>query len=82
MKNPIDRYAAELLPSDYPSWRYCIEKKCGIPLTRDFIEERIRVLGDRNQEETRRFVQTYGHGHLDQVLGWFRQASEDQVAGR
>jgi hypothetical protein len=66
-------FAAELIPTGYASWRYCIEVKCGIPLTLEYIEERIGVLADYGQEEPQRFVRTYGRAHLDQVLGWFRQ---------
>ena len=30
MGDDTQRYAAELIPSDYASWRYCIEVKCGL----------------------------------------------------
>ncbi len=77
-------FAAELIPSSYSSWRYCIEVKCGIALTLGYVEERIRVLADPRKEETQRFARTYGRGHLDQVLGWFRRARamlDDSDAG-
>jgi hypothetical protein len=67
-------FAAELIPSGYASWRDCIEVKCGIALTADDVEERIRVLADPGQEETQRFARTYGRDHLERVLGWFRRA--------
>jgi hypothetical protein len=67
-------FAAELIPSGYASWRYCIEVKCGMALTADDVEERIRVLADPGQEETQRFARTYGRDHLERVLGWFRRA--------
>jgi len=68
-------YAAELIPSDYASWRYCIEVKCGLALTPDFIQARIAVLSDAGQEETQRFARLYGDAHREQVLAWFRQAA-------
>ena len=67
-------FAAELFPSSYPSWRYCIERKCGIPLTEDYIRARLETLTDGSHEETRRFAATYGDAHLAQVIDWFRRA--------
>ncbi|RKT45454.1 hypothetical protein [Thiocapsa rosea] len=67
-------FAAELIPTGYASWRFCIEVRCGIALTPEYVEERIRVLADPGQEETQRFARTYGRAHLDQILGWFRRA--------
>lgn len=76
MNDNLQRYADEIFPSDYASWRYCIEAKCGIPLTQDFIQARIAVLSDVGQEETRRFSKLYGNDYREQVLGWFRQAAD------
>lgn len=70
-------YDAELFPSDYPSWRYCIEVKCGLPLTPEYLAERLTVLTDPGQEETQRFIQTYGKAYWEQVLAWFQQAAAD-----
>ena len=67
-------FAAELIPTGYASWRYCIEVKCSIALTPEYVEECIRVLADPSMEETQRFARTYGRAHLDRVLGWFRRA--------
>jgi hypothetical protein len=75
MATDHERYADEIIPTSYASWRYCIEVKCGLPLTRDFVQGRIRVLADGGAEETRRFAKTYGQGHLERVMGWFRQAA-------
>jgi hypothetical protein len=72
-----ERYAAELIPSDYASWRYCIEVKCGLALKPDFLRARIAVLSDSRHEETRRFARLYGDTHLNRVLGWFRQAAAE-----
>ncbi len=76
MNDNLQRYADEIFPSDYASWRYCIETKCGIPLTQDFIQARIAVLGDAGREETQRFSKLYGDDYREQVLGWFRQAAD------
>jgi hypothetical protein len=70
-------YAAELIPSDYASWRYCIEVKCGLALNPGFLRSRIAVLSDSSHEETQRFARLYGDAHLKRILGWFRQAAAE-----
>lgn len=75
--DPTDRYAAEEIPSDCQSWRYCIEIKCAIPLTPTFVRERIQILADPDQEETRRFAATYGAAHLARILEWLRRAERE-----
>ncbi len=77
MVDETERYAAELIPSDYTSWRYCIEVKCGLALTPDYVQARISVLGDRGHEETQRFARLYGDAHLNRILAWFRQAAAE-----
>jgi hypothetical protein len=77
MVDVTERYASELIPSDYASWRYCIEVKCGLALTPDFLQARIAALADSGDEETRRFARLYGDAHLNRVLAWFRQAAAE-----
>ncbi|MBK1643767.1 hypothetical protein CKO25_03655 [Thiocapsa imhoffii] len=77
MADDTAEFAAEIIPTSYASWRYCIEVKCGIPLTPGYVEERLRVLADPGQEETQRFARTYGRDHLSQVLSWFRQTQAE-----
>ena len=71
------RYDAELFPQSYESWRYCIEQKCGLRLTTDYIRQRIGILTDSRQEETQRFARTYGEAHLAQVVVWFERAAAE-----
>lgn len=77
MSNDTSRYAAELFPTDYTSWRYCIEVKCGMTFTPDFLQKRIAVLDDPNNEETRRFAKLYGEPYRAQVLEWFQRAAAE-----
>jgi hypothetical protein len=77
MVDDTERYGAEVIPSDYASWRYCIEVKCGLALKPDFLQARIAVLRDSRQEETRRFARLYGDAHLNRVLAWFQQAAAE-----
>lgn len=71
-KNPI--------PSTYLQWRHCITVECGIPLTAEFVAQRIASLSRPGSEETLRFRKLYGDGHWRQVLAWFQQAA-DELAG-
>jgi hypothetical protein len=77
MADDTERYAAELIPSNYASWRYCIEIKCGLALTPAFLGARIAVLSDPGKEETQRFARLYGEAHLNRVLAWYRQAAAE-----
>jgi hypothetical protein len=77
MAEASDRHAAEIFPSDYTSWRYCIETKCGLALSPEFLSNRIGVLGDPHREETQRFVKLYGEPYHQQVLAWFQQAAAE-----
>lgn len=46
--------AGELLPRGYPSWRYCITVESRIPLTAEFVAQRIDMSSQSNSEETLR----------------------------
>jgi len=77
MADDTERYAAEMFPSDYPSWRYCIEVKCGLALTSEFLQARIAVLGDPRHEDSQRFAKLYGETYREQVLAWFQWAAAE-----
>lgn len=77
MADQSERFAAEIIPSDYASWRYCIEVKCGLAITSDYLQARIAILGDPGHEETRRFTQLYGKPYHQQVLAWFQRAADE-----
>ena len=72
-----ERYAGEMFPGDYASWRYCIEVKCGLTMTPEFLQTRIAILGDPSHEEAQRFAKCYGEPYRQQVLGWFQRAATD-----
>jgi hypothetical protein len=71
------RYAEELFPSNYESWRHCVEVKCNLALTAEFIQARIAVLGDPHHVESRRFTNLYGEPWREQVLAWFQRAATE-----
>lgn len=72
---------ATQLPKTYAEWRHCITVDCGIELTTQFIEARLRALGDPADSHTARFVELYGEGHRDQVIEWFELARTEPAAG-
>lgn len=77
MADHPERYAVELFPSDYATWRFCIEVKCGLALTTEFLQARIAVLADPRQEESQRFASLYGEPWRQQVLAWFQRAAAE-----
>ena len=59
------------IPESYEQWRHCIIVECGLKLTADFIEERIKSLQDTSVHYTQQFIKLYGEEHHQKVLGWF-----------
>ncbi len=65
----------DFMPTTYDEWEHCISVKCGIPLTVDYIAERIDALQNANDYTTQKFIERWGHAHHEQTLGWFREAA-------
>jgi len=63
-----------LLPQTYADWRHCITVKCGLRLTRQYVEGRLAALRDDNDEHTQRFIALYGREHHERVVNWFYKA--------
>lgn len=61
-------------PETYEQWRHCITVECRIPLTLDFVTERLAVWRNSQREETIRFRELYGDEYLACVIGWLEQA--------
>lgn len=61
------------IPATYQEWRECITIRCGLPLTRDFIERRLRELRS-DHSTTLKFRELYGVPYTSQVIAWFEQA--------
>ncbi|WP_242475604.1 hypothetical protein [Thiohalocapsa halophila] len=75
-------YDAQLFPSDYASWRHCIEVKCGLRLTRDYVQARLAVLSDPGREETERFIRTYGRAYWLSMAVQTRASSVNSAVDR
>ena len=65
------------LPSTYDEWKNCITVKCGIALTQDYINERLRALSTMKDDSTAQFVEMRGPEHHQKTVGWFEQASRE-----
>ena len=66
-----------VFPQNYHDWKVCITERCGIPLTRDYVESRIKTLSNPASGERTKFIQQYGTEWLDQVVGYFKQALQE-----
>jgi len=67
-----------MIPRTYAQWRHCITVECGIPLSADFIAQRLAVWRNPQLEETQRFRRLYGDAHWQAVQRWFVQAAQEQ----
>ncbi|MFG0267419.1 MAG: hypothetical protein ACF8AM_20055 [Rhodopirellula sp. JB055] len=66
-----------IIPTSYEQWRHCIEVRCHIQLTPQYIDERLAELENTHHAKTREFAKLYGTDHLERTIGWFRQASHE-----
>ncbi|MNG79825.1 hypothetical protein [Sphingobacterium sp. GVS05A] len=61
-----------IIPENFADWKWCIEKKCGIPLTVEFAKQRLAIYEDHSNAETQRFISNYGMEHLENIKNWMR----------
>ncbi|MEM9341697.1 MAG: hypothetical protein AAGA87_01500 [Pseudomonadota bacterium] len=62
------------IPQTYADWEHCITVECGIPLTLDYVAERIQSLENADDFNTQRFIERWGSAHHAKTLTWFREA--------
>ncbi|MEL6449377.1 MAG: hypothetical protein AAFQ62_15695 [Pseudomonadota bacterium] len=67
----------DVVPTTYEQWRHCITVECGIPLTPEYIAQRLSVWKDENTQETTRFRGLYGDAHWRAVTSWFERAQKE-----
>ncbi len=65
------------IPRSYQQWRECITVRCGIPLTKSYIDSRLGELRNASHPRTREFFGKYGQAHLNQVIQWFETAQKE-----
>ena len=64
-------------PENYQQWRHCITEECGIPLTSEFVEQRLRVWRDESSQETKRYRKLYGDQYWKFMISCFERASKE-----
>jgi hypothetical protein len=62
------------LLDNYTDWRNCIEQKCGIPLTKTFVLDRLATLNNKADKSTQEFVERYGDNYRALIVTWFEKA--------
>ena len=67
----------DVVPENYEQWRHCITVECGIPLTAEFVAQRLKVWRDETAEETARFRSLYGDTYWRAMTGWFEKAEAE-----
>jgi len=60
-----------MIPHTYDEWIDCLVKHCKILLTKDFAMERIAVYQNKNNPETKKFIELYGESHWQNILHWY-----------
>ncbi|MEM9387644.1 MAG: hypothetical protein AAGA68_21500 [Pseudomonadota bacterium] len=68
-------------PQNYAQWEHCITVECGIPLTSEFVAQRLAVWRNTESDETVRFRSLYGDVYWRSVIGWFEQAERQLGVG-
>lgn len=64
-----------MIPITFEEWKNCIEKKCQIELTEEFVVGRLKVYENKKNPETRDFIALYGEQHLNNIIHWLKRAS-------
>ncbi|MEM6277541.1 MAG: hypothetical protein AAF714_11390 [Pseudomonadota bacterium] len=65
------------VPETYKDWKICIVEKCGIPLTPDYVEERLAALSDDGDYQTQKFIERWGARHHARTMEWFERAKAE-----
>ena len=65
-----------LFPKDYTAWEHCIVEDCGIELTKEFVETRLKALTSESSAEFQKFAEKYGTEWTNRVVSYFKQAQK------
>lgn len=69
----------ELFPRHYEAWKYCITEKCGIKLTKEYVEERLAALSNDNSEERKKFIEKFGLDWTNKIVNYFNNARSEYL---
>ena len=65
------------VPRNYDEWKHCITQKCSISLTKKYVQERIIALSNVNNNQAKKFIETWGPSHHESTLGWFQKVAQE-----
>lgn len=65
------------VPNTYDAWKHCITVECGIPLTPEYVQERLHALADTSDHNTQRFIDRWGAAHHRRTVAWFEMAAKE-----
>lgn len=68
------------IPTTFDEWHHCITVECEIPLTPEYVAQRLKALDDPRDYATQRLIAIYGRRHHQQVVRWFEQAAQSFAA--
>ena len=66
-----------MIPLSYGEWYECITIKCGIAMTKEFVDQRLLALRKPDLPMTQKFISLYGQEYLNQVILWFETAKKE-----
>jgi hypothetical protein len=66
--------------STYHEWRAAITGPCGLTLSANYCESRIKALNDPAEPSTKAFTEAYGDPYRELVISWFEQAARNATA--
>ncbi len=62
-----------MIPQTFEEWKNCIVNDCKINLTKAFTQSRLNVYENKNNSETRKFIELYGEEHLNNIIYWLKK---------
>lgn len=60
--------------NNYNEWKNCITVSCGIPLTKEYVNTRLKELSDSSNPKTIEFNKIYGEDYTQMIISHFQRA--------
>ena len=65
--------------SNYSKWKECITVSCALPLTKEYVDLRLKDLLDASHPKTIEFKKVYGEDYTQMIIGHFQHAQAELV---
>lgn len=65
------------LKNNYKDWHLCIQRVMGEKFNKDYINNRLEILKNKNHSETIKFSKHYGEEYLQRIIKFFEKALEE-----